>query len=335
MRAVQVRAPGGLDRLEIVECELPGAPGPGQIQVALHASSINYHDYLVAKGDILTADGRVPMSDGAGVITAVGDGVIGFSVGDHVVSHFFLDWRDGLPDQRVLNKYAGDTVDGYAQEAVVRDEHAFTLAPKGYSHPEAATLTCAGVTAWRALVVEGRLRPGESVLIQGSGGVALFGLQISKMLGARVIAMSSSDEKLDRLKQLGADHLINYRTTPEWGETARVAAGGDGVDHILEIGGPGTLPQSLQAVRNGGHISMIGVLSGFEGPVSTAALLTRQVRLIGVTVGSHRHLRDFVQAIEANGLRPIIDRSFGLDEIADAFRHQQTGKHFGKITLDW
>ena len=335
MRAIHVRNPGGLDRLEPVEVADPGQPGPGEVRVELHATSVNFHDYLVVIGQIPTPDDRVPMTDGAGVVTAVGAGVTELAVGDRVLSSFFPDWIDGVPDQRRLLYIPGDTANGYACEHIVGPARAFTHAPKGYSHAEAATLTCAGLTAWRGLVVEGGLKSGDSVVVQGTGGVSLFALQIAKAAGARVIATSSSDEKLERLKTLGADHVINYRTTPEWGLVAREMAGGDGADHVMEVGGAGTLPESLRAVKNGGHVSLVGVLTGFAGPVPTAELMRRQVRLIGITVGATRHLADFVHALEANGVHPILDQSFPLERLGDAFRRQESGRHFGKIVVEW
>ena len=335
MRSMQLTKPGGLDRLALADCADPGAPGRGEVRVELHATSVNYHDYLVVVGGIPTPDGRIPMTDGAGVITTVGDGIEHFSVGDHVTSNFFPNWTDGTPDQDLLKLIPGDTANGYACEAFVGTASHFTRAPRGYSHAEAATLSCAGVTAWRALVVEGGIKPGDTVVVQGTGGVSLFALQLAKLAGATVIATSSSDAKLERLKGLGADHVINYRSTPEWGLVAREMAGGDGADHIVEVGGAGTLPQSIKASRSGGHISLIGVLTGMAGPVPTVEAMSRQIRIIGITVGSGRDLRNLVKAIDANGMRPIIDRSFDLGELADAFRHQESGTHFGKIVVEW
>lgn len=335
MRAIQVRNPGGLDRLELVEVADPGQPGPGQLRVEVHATSINFHDYLVAIGQIPTPDDRIPMTDGAGIVTAVGAGVEGFAVGDRVIGNFFPNWYSGPIEQRLLLDIPGDTSNGYACEQVVMAANGFVRAPAGYSHAEAATLPCAGLTAWRALVVEGAIRPGESVVVQGTGGVSLFALQLAKAAGARVIATSSSDAKLERLKSLGADEVINYKTTPEWGLRARELAGGDGADHVVEVGGAGTLPQSFKAVRNGGHISMIGVLTGFAGPLPVAEMMMRQIRVIGITVGAVRHLADFVAATEANGIRPVLDESFPLERLGDAFRRQESGQHFGKIVVEW
>ncbi|TLX59815.1 NAD(P)-dependent alcohol dehydrogenase [Stutzerimonas nosocomialis] len=335
MKAISIEAPGGLDRLRLVEHPEPGQPGPGEIRVRLHASSLNFHDYLVVSGKSPAADGRIPMADGAGVIEAVGEGVSEFSTGDSVVSCFFPRWQDGPPAVGDFSQVPGDGIDGYAREAVVCPASWFTRAPQGFSHAEAATLTTAGLTAWRALVVDGALKAGDTVLVLGSGGVSVFALQIAKAMGARVIATSSSDEKLQRLRELGADHGINYKAEPEWGKRVRALTDGRGVDHVVEVGGPGTLPQSIEAVRIGGHISLIGVLTGRGGEVPTSLLMARQARLQGLIVGSRREQQDFVRGIDAMGLRPVIDRRFALEEIAEAFRHQEQGAHFGKICLEF
>lgn len=334
MKVVKLAKPGGLDRLQMIDAPEPDAPGPGEILVRIHASSLNYHDYGIASGRMPTEDGRIPMSDGAGVVEAVGAGVTEFAVGDAVVSCFFPLWQDGEPAVADFSTTPGDGVDGYAREKVVRPAGWFTRAPKGLSHAEAATLTTAGLTAWRALVVNGGLKAGDSVLVLGTGGVSIFALQFAKVMGATVIATSSSDAKLERLRGLGADHVINYKTQEDWGARVLDWTGGRGVDHVVEVGGPGTLPQSITACRIGGHIALIGVLTGRAGPVPTAALMARQQRLQGLIVGSRRHQLDMVRAIEATGLKPVIDRTFPLAEIADAFRYEESGAHFGKICLE-
>ncbi|WP_245215906.1 zinc-dependent alcohol dehydrogenase family protein [Pararoseomonas baculiformis] len=330
-----VRAPGGLDRLELAERPDPGAPGPGQIRVALHASTLNYHDFGVANGRARAADGRVLMADGTGVVEAVGEGVAEFAPGDHVVSCFFPDWQAGPPTIADFSRTPGDGIDGFAQEHVVLPATAFTHAPRGFSHVEAATITTAGLTAWRALVVDGALRPGDTVLALGTGGVSIFALQLAKMIGARVIITSYSDEKLERARALGADETINYRQVENWGARVREITDGRGVDHVVEVGGPGTLPQSIQAVRVGGHISLIGVLTGRGGEIPTALLMARQARLQGLIVGSRRNQQDFVRALDGGALRPVIDRIFPLEQLADAFRHEESGSHFGKIGVEW
>lgn len=334
MKAICVSKPGGLDRLQVSEVAAPGAPTAGQIRVRLHANSLNYHDYAVAAGAIPADDGRILMSDGAGVVDAVGDGVSEFAPGDSVVSCFFPYWSSGVPPHGNFSHVPGDGIDGYAREAVVTPAHWFTHAPKGWSHTEAATLPCAALTAWRALVVEGGLKAGESVLILGTGGVAVFALQIAKAMGATVIITSSSDAKLDRARTLGADHTINYRSDPNWGEAVRKWTGKRGVDHVLEIGGPGTLPQSIVACRVGGHISMIGILTGITGEVPTLALMAKQIKLQGIVVGSRVHQQDMVRALEVTGIRPVIDKTFPLTSLADAFRYEEQAQHFGKICTE-
>jgi NADPH:quinone reductase-like Zn-dependent oxidoreductase len=334
MKGIHIIAARDLDGLQLVDLPDPGAPGPGEIRVRVHASSLNFHDYAVCAFGAPKFDGRIPLADGAGVVEAVGEGVSEFAAGDAVVSTFFPTWLDGPPLVPDFSTTPGDGVDGYAREAVVRPATGFTHAPRGWSHAESATLTTAGVTAWRALVVDGGLKPGNSVLVLGTGGVSIFALQIAKAMGATVIATSSSDEKLERARALGADHLINYKAEPNWGEAVRALTGGRGVDHVIEIGGPGTLPQSIAATRLGGHIALIGVLTGRSGEIPTALMMARQVRLQGLIVGSRRDQADFVRALDEMGVRPVIDRAFPLAQLADAFRYEASGAHFGKIGID-
>jgi NADPH:quinone reductase-like Zn-dependent oxidoreductase len=333
-RAVQLRAPASLDNLTLADLPDPGDPGPGQIRVRLTASSLNFHDFAVVAGMIPTIDGRIPMSDGAGTVEAVGEGVTDYKVGDSVVSLFFPFWDDGAPLPSALAQVPGDSIDGYARDIVVTPQHWFTRAPKGWSAAEAATLTCAGLTAWRALFVDGVTQPGSTVLVQGSGGVSVFALQFAKAAGARVIATSSSDVKLDRLKALGADELINYKEVPAWGGRALELTGGRGVDTVVEIGGAGTLDQSMVATRVGGHVALIGVLAGIVGPVKTALLMSKNLRVQGLTVGSRAQQLAMIAGVEANFIRPILDQHFPLENLADAFRHQAANAHFGKIIVD-
>lgn len=337
MKAAVVHAPGGLERIALRDLPDPGQPGPGQVRVAVHATSLNYHDLLVANGAIPTPDGRVLMSDGAGVVEAVGSGVTEFRPGDHVVSCFFPQWADGAAHELVGNFAGtpGDGIDGFAVQFAVRPASAFTLAPRGWSHAEAATITTAGLTAWRALIADGRLKAGDTVLTLGTGGVSIAALQIARMMGAIVIVTSSSNDKLERARALGADHCINYRQQPDWGRHVRDLTGGKGADHIIEVGGPGTLAQSIEAVRVGGHISLIGVLTGRQGDVPTSVLMARQARLQGLIVGSRRQQQDYVAALTQAGVRPVIDRTFTLDRLAEAFQLQQAGGHFGKIGVTW
>ena len=335
MKAVKIAAPGGFDKLNLVDMEDPGSPGPGEIRVRLHASSLNFHDLLVASGQSKSEDGRIPMSDGAGVVEAIGDGVNDFAEGDHVVSTFFPAWQAGPPQVSDFSGTPGDGIDGYAREAAVAPAGAFTKAPEGWSHAEAATITTAGLTAWRALVVDGGLKAGDTVLTLGTGGVSIYAVQIAKMMGAEVIATSSSNEKLDRVKALGADHVINYKEDEKWGSTVMKLTGGRGADHVVEVGGAGTLGQSIKAVRIGGHIALIGVLTGVGGDVPTALLMQKQAKVQGLIVGSHDEQVDFVRALERGGIRPVIDKSFGLDALGEAFQYEQSGSHFGKIVVEW
>lgn len=334
MKAMRLKKPGGLDNISVGSTSV-AEPGPGEITVQLHASSLNFHDYLVVTGKIPAEDDRIPMSDGAGVVTGVGPGVAEFSAGDKVVSTFFPDWHGGEPTVDLLRAVPGDRADGYAREAVTAPATSFTRAPRGVSHAEAATLTCAGLTAWRALVVNGNLKAGDVVLTQGTGGVSIFALQFAKAAGATVIATTSNVDKAARLKALGADHVINYRDDADWGRTAKKLTGGRGVDHVVEIGGAGTIEQSMRASRLGGHISLIGVLAGYVGPINTALLMSMQIRLIGITVGARQHQQDMIRAIDANGIKPVLDQSFALDKLADAFRRQESNQHFGKIVVEW
>jgi NADPH:quinone reductase-like Zn-dependent oxidoreductase len=334
MKAIRLAKPGGLDNLKLVDMEAPHAPGPGEIGVRIHANSLNFHDFAVAMGFIPATDGRIPMADGAGVVEAVGAGVSEFAIGDRVVSGFFPTWQDGPAMVGDFTTTPGDGVDGYARERVVTPATWFTHAPKGWSHAEAATITTAGLTAWRALVVDGGLKAGDSVLVLGTGGVSIYALQLARAMGAVVIATSSSDAKLERLRTLGAAHTINYKTTPEWGRRVLELTGGRGVDVVVEVGGPATLPQSIRAARIGGHIALIGVLTGRAGDIPTALLMAKQQKLQGLIVGSRRNQIDFVRALEVTGIKPVIDKTFALAQLADAFRHEASGAHFGKICVE-
>lgn len=335
MKAIQLRQPGGLDKLEQTNLKDPGEPGPGEVRVRVRASSLNFHDLSVVLGQMPSDDGRIPMSDGAGVVEAVGTGVDEFAPGDHVVSTFFPQWNGDEPIIDNFSTTPGDGVDGFACEYVVRPVNAFTRIPADYSFAEAATLTTAGLTAWRALVVNGGIKAGDTVLVLGTGGVSIFALQMAKAMGAKVIATSSSNEKLKRVQELGADDVINYKETPEWGKKVQQLTEGRGVDHTVEVGGPGTLAQSIKATRIGGHIALIGVLTGASGEVPTAALMARQQRLQGLIVGSRKHQLDMIRGLESTGIKPVIDKRFSLDDIASAFKLQKEGGHFGKIVLEF
>jgi NADPH:quinone reductase-like Zn-dependent oxidoreductase len=333
MKAAAVKAQGAPDKL-VVETRPDPVAGKGEILVRVRASSLNFHDLAVVYGMIPVADGRIPMSDGAGEVVAVGDGVKAFKTGDKVLSTFFPNWAGGGPTLERVMGVPGDHVDGFGAELVSMPATAFTRAPKGWTLTEAATLPCAALTAWRALFVDAAIRPGSVVLTQGTGGVSIFALQLAKAAGAKVISTSSSDEKLARLKDLGADHVINYKTDTAWGRTAAEMAG-HGVDAVIEVGGPGTLNQSITACRIGGHVSLIGVLTGWSGEVMTALQMSKSVTVRGITVGSREDQANMIAAIEANGIRPVIDSRFPLDDIAGAFAHQRSQKHFGKICLEF
>ena len=335
MKAMQLAAPGGLDHLQLVEVPAPLPPKAGEITVRLHASSLNFHDLAVVAGRSPTADGRIPMADGAGVVTAIGPEVTEFAVSDTVVSCFFPQWQSGKQVPSTFATVPGDGVDGFAREAVTLPATAFTHAPRGYTHEEAATLTTAGLTAWRALVVDGHIQAGNTVLVLGTGGVSIWALQLAKAMGARVIATTSSATKAERLRALGADAVINYREQPQWGDAVLALTAGRGVDIVVEVGGPGTLPQSIRACAPGGHIALIGVLTGFAGDVPTVEMMRKQQTLKGLIVGSREHQHDMVAALDQLGLRPVIDRSYPLAQMGDAFTHQISAQHFGKICLQW
>jgi NADPH:quinone reductase-like Zn-dependent oxidoreductase len=253
VKAIRYRSPGGLSKLGIVETDDPGLPATNEVRVRMHASSLNRHDYNVALGILPVEDGRILMADGAGIVEAVGIGVTDLAVGDQVVSTFFPDWQQGDAPLATFARTPGDGLDGYGVEIVVRPAQWFTHMPRDWSFTEAATLPTAGLTAWRALAVEGQLKAGQDVLVLGTGGVSIFALQLAKQMGARVIVTSSSDEKLERARGLGADFGVNYRRNENWSEAVLDLTKGRGVDLVVETSGPGTLPQSMKATRIGGH----------------------------------------------------------------------------------
>lgn len=331
-KAIIVQPGGGYKNVTVGNREA-AAPRAGEITVRLHANSLNYHDFAVVSGMWGPSEPRIPMADGAGEVVAVGDGVTAFKVGDAVVSTFFPTWQSGEPQVEGFATVPGDGIDGYAREMVTASEKSFTLAPKGWTHIEASTLTTAALTAWRALMSDDQLKAGDTVLVQGTGGVSIFALQFAKLAGATVIATSASDAKLEKLRTLGADHLINYKATPQWGTLARELSGGRGVDHVVEVGGPATLEQSMLAARVGGHVSVIGILTGLAGDFPLVTALIKQLRLQGVLVGSRTQQQQMVRAIDANGLKPVVDRVFAVEDMVQAFQYQETNQHFGKICL--
>jgi NADPH:quinone reductase-like Zn-dependent oxidoreductase len=331
MRAVALETAYGLDNLQLVERPEP-TPGPGQIVVDIAAATLNYRDLAT----VTAPRGRtpfIPCSDGAGVVSAIGDGVSRVQVGDHVAALFFQNWFAGDPTPQKLGSALGGSLDGVLQQKVLLSEQGVTPVPKGYSDEEAATLPCAGLTAWRGLVIEGKVKSGDVVVAQGTGGVSIFGLQFAKAAGATVIITSSSDEKLERAKALGADYLVNYRSTPDWAKEVRRITDGRGADHVIEVGGAGTFEQSLRAIRLGGKIAVIGILGGFVKDLNVAAIFGSNAYIHGVTVGSREHFESMTRAIEANGIKPVIDKRFTLDESRDAFESMQAGAHFGKIVV--
>ena len=332
MKAMQLKKPGGLENLISVDADVP-EPQADEVRVRWHATSLNYHDYLVAVGGIPVEDCRVPMSDGAGVIDAVGENVTRWQAGDKVMSLFFPDWLDGGASAATTSAVSGENTDGFAQEFSCVSQHSLTTIPEGYSFSEAASLPCAALTAWRGLVVEGGLKAGDKVLVEGSGGVSIFGLQLAKAAGATVYATTSSDEKASRLKELGADAVINYKEDERWGRTIHKMTGG--VDHVLDVGGPSTLPQSIEAIGYGGKISLLGVLGGRDATIVLPKVFFKHASLHGIAVGSRRMQEDMVSALNVASFRPVLDQSFALENLADAFRYQETGQHFGKIVIEY
>ena len=332
MQQVVTGSEAGLDNLNVVPVQAR-EPGPGEVQVRVYASSLNFHDYLVACGLLPAEPGRVLMSDGAGEVLAVGEGVDAFAPGDRVMSHFFPNWVGGDVDLAALQGVPGDHIDGFASQLVTMPQAAFSPVPIHMDYLEAATLPCAGLTAWRALMEEATLKAGDWVLVQGTGGVSLFALQIAKAIGCRVIATSSRADKLERLSDLGADAVINYREEAEWGRKAAEISNG-GVDLVVEVGGPGTVTQSVRALRVGGIMSMIGVLTGISREFPLAEFFQRNAVMAGITVGSHEHQANMISAFSEWQLKPVLDRSFALGDLAEAFRYQESQAHFGKISLD-
>jgi len=330
---IKYKAPGGIEGLSIDEADDPGAPGPNEIRVRIHGSSLNGHDYNVARGIMPVAEGRVLMSDGAGEVEAVGSDVNEFAVGDHVVSTFFPDWQRGDAPRASFARTPGDGIDGYAAEVVLRPANFFTRMPRNWTFTEAATLPTAGLTAWRAIAILGKLQADQRVLVLGTGGVSIFALQFAKSRGARVIVTSSSDEKLEHAQAIGADFGVNYRRHENWSSKIMEWTDGRGVDLVVETGGPGTLPESMKATRIGGDIVLVGVLTGVQGQIPTAALMGRQQTLHGITVGSTDHQKEMIDALDTMDLHPVTETCFALTEIRDAFRLQESQQHFGKICL--
>ncbi|MEL6299471.1 MAG: NAD(P)-dependent alcohol dehydrogenase [Pseudomonadota bacterium] len=330
MRAFRLN--GAAAPLNLVD-EADPKPGPGDVLVDLKAASLNYRDTIVRETNY-GGDQRhdlVPLSDGAGVIAAVGEDVSAERVGERVAIGFMPNWVEGpFSHAKAAGALGGGRVDGVLAEKIVVPERGVAELPEGWSFAEGAAYPCAGVTAWNCLFGGGGLRPGETVLVEGTGGVSTFALQFARAAGARVIATSSSDEKLAEAQKLGAEAGINYRETQDWGARAAEIAGGEGVDHVVEVGGSGTLNQALEAVRPGGEVALVGVLTGFSGEINTVSILSKAVNLRGVYVGSVSNL----DAALRSGVRPIIDRVFPFAEADAAFKHLLSGAHRGKVIIE-
>ena len=308
-------------------------PGPGQVLVKVKASSLNFHDHINLMGLLPGPWPRVPMSDGAGEVVAVGPGVDGLQVGDRVMGAFHPGWLDGPPTPEAKRELPGDTEDGWLQQYRVADVTGLVRTPDYLSDVEAATIPCAGVTAWSALA-EANIGEGDVVVTQGTGGVSLFAVQLARALGATVILTSSSDDKLKIGSDLGATHLINYRTTPQWDTEVKRLTAGRGADLIVELGGPATLAQSVHSARMGGTVAVIGVLSGFDtAPISVAEVMLNNLRVIGITVGSVRAHTELCELMSKAVIKPHISHVFDWEQLDEALRVMRAGEHVGKIAL--
>ncbi|MGA8161185.1 MAG: NAD(P)-dependent alcohol dehydrogenase [Acidobacteriaceae bacterium] len=324
----------GLDNLERINLPDP-QPQRGQVLVRVHAVSLNYRDLMVVLGRYNPKMHlpRIPASDGAGEVVAVGDGVTCVRVGDRVAGIFMQNWIEGEPDAAKIKGALGGDIEGMLAELVVLREEGVMLVPEHLSYEEAATLPCAGVTAWHAVAEVGNVRAGETVLIQGTGGVSIFALQFAKMLGARVLGTSSSDAKLQRAQQLGLDAGVNYRQREDWDAWVMEQTGGRGVDLVVEVGGAGTFMRSIASVRIGGAVAQIGVLSESTEGIVISKLLYKQVHLRGIYVGSRVHFEKMNQAIVQNQLKPMVDEVFSFHDVPAALRRMETGSHFGKLVV--
>ena len=333
MKAYEVREPAGLDGLVLNRDRPEPKPGHRQIVVRVRAAALNYRDQGVIKGAYgYTKFPVIPLSDGAGDVAAVGPGVTQFKPGDRVASTFFVNWTGGRIPPNASHNSLGGMVDGVLAEFAVLNETGAIKIPDHLSFAEAATLPCAALTAWNALIETGQIKAGESVLILGTGGVACFALGFAKMHGARVFITSSSDEKLARAKALGVDVAINYASHPDWDQDVVAETGGAGVDHVLEVGGPGTLEKSMNAVRPGGSIYVIGALGG-AGSINPRMINRKSLRLLGIHVGSREMFEAMNKAIALNRFKPLIDRTFAFEDAKAAYLHQQSGGVFGKVAI--
>ena len=336
MRALQLTSEIGVDHLEIVEAPDPIA-GPHEVLVRMRAISLNYRDLLMVGGVYgrATPLPLTPFSDGCGIVEAVGAEVTRFVPGDRVSTLFFQRWISGRPTPQSQMSSLGMPIPGAGRELATFHEDGLSKVPAFLSDHQVSTLACAALTAWRALFEDARLEPGDTVLLQGTGGVSIFGLQFAKAAGYRTIITSSSDEKLERARSLGADHVINYRTTPEWGAAARGLTGGRGVDFVMEVGGAGTLTQSLRSITLMGHIAIIGVLGGPAEPLQMGSMIATGARLQGVSVGSRVMFEAMCRAIETHRIEPVVDKAYPFTEARAALEAMRAGEHFGKIVLSF
>ncbi len=334
MKAYEIQS-FGFDSVKLVDHAEP-KPAHGQVLLKMRAWSVNYRDLMMALG---TYNPRlrmpaVPLSDGVGEVVQLGEGVTRVKVGDRVAGALMPRWISGpLTEAKARGALGGGGPDGMLAELVVISEEGVVQVPEHLSDEEAATLPCAAVTAWHALVSEGGIKAGDSVLVQGTGGVSIFALQFARLTGARVIATSSRDAKLARAVELGASDGINYKTTPRWDDRVRELTGGVGVDFVVEVGGAGTLTQSMRAVKSGGQISLIGVLTGGAGQVNPLPILMRNIRVQGIFVGSRDMFEDMNRAIALHKVKPVVDRIFPFADAVAAFRYMETGAHFGKVVI--
>ncbi|MEO6655439.1 MAG: NAD(P)-dependent alcohol dehydrogenase [Pyrinomonadaceae bacterium] len=324
----------GIDKLAFVDRDTP-EPGANEVLVKMQAASLNYRDVMVVSG---TYNPRmkmpaIPFSDGAGEVVAVGEGVTKWKIGDRVCSTVIPGWADGEPTaQKAKSAIGAGTFDGVLREYVAFGQESIVSVPVHLSFEEAATLPCAAVTAWNALVVSGKIKAGDTVLTLGTGGVSIFALQIAKHLGARVISTSSSDEKLEKVRRLGPDETINYRTREDWDRAVLELTDGVGVDHVVEIGGTGTLTRSVKSVRVGGHIALIGGLN-MTGEFNPVPIFMKGIRMQGIFVGSREMFENLNKTIESAKLTPVVDRVFAFDQVPEALNYMADGSHFGKIGI--
>lgn len=332
MKAYELQPREGLDSLTLVNRE-PEALGPRDVKVRVKAVSLNYRDVVMARGAKNRKAPLVPLSDGAGEVLDVGTEVTLFRPGQRVAAAFFPTWIDGELAQTHHDHALGGSLDGMLREEVVLPETAWVSLPGHLSYEEAATLPCAGVTAFHALFHAAHLKPGDTVLVQGTGGVSLFALQLARAAGARVVLTSSSEAKRERALSLGAAQVLDYKENPKWGEAVRAFTGGRGVDIAVEVGGPGTFDQSVAALRFGGTMSLLGVLTGTKGEVNTYALFHKAIRVVGVYVGSVVLFEALNRALAASEIHPVIDTVFGFDEVRGAYEYLASGKHFGKVVI--